>query len=121
MAGLRGRLAEDRNAYANNHPFPHLVVDDVLDPTSFKEVAISFPAVDDDFWRGYLHVNETKYCNVKPDTWAEPLQQLARELTSPEFVRYLEELTGIEGLLPDWSMDGGGLHQTLRGGHLNVH
>ena len=34
---------------------------------------------------------------------------------------FLEELTGIENLVPDWSMDGGGLHQTLRGGHLNVH
>jgi hypothetical protein len=46
---------------------------------------------------------------------------VARELTSPEFVSYLEELTGITGLIPDWSMDGGGLHQTLRGGHLNIH
>ena len=34
---------------------------------------------------------------------------------------YLEELTGIEDLIPDWTMDGGGLHQTLRGGHLNIH
>ena len=31
------------------------------------------------------------------------------------------ELTGIEDLRADWAMDGGGLHQTLRGGHLNVH
>ena len=23
--------------------------------------------------------------------------------------------------MPDWTMDGGGLHQTLRGGHLNIH
>jgi hypothetical protein len=40
---------------------------------------------------------------------------------SPEFVSFLQDLTGIDNLLPDWSMDGGGLHQTLRGGHLNVH
>jgi hypothetical protein len=36
-------------------------------------------------------------------------------------VEFLTELTGIENLMPDWSMDGGGLHQTLRGGHLNIH
>ncbi len=36
-------------------------------------------------------------------------------------MQYLVELTGIEDLIPDWSMDGGGLHQTLRGGHLNIH
>jgi hypothetical protein len=80
-----------------------------------------FPAIDDEFWKGYLHVNETKYCNVYPDTWAPALRDVARELHSPEFVSYLEELTGITGLIPDWSMDGGGLHQTLRGGHLNIH
>ena len=40
---------------------------------------------------------------------------------SPRFVTWLEQLTGIPALLPDWTMDGGGLHQTLRGGHLNIH
>ena len=34
---------------------------------------------------------------------------------------FLGKLTGIEGLIPDWTMDGGGLHQTLQGGHLNIH
>ena len=46
---------------------------------------------------------------------------VAEEFCSPEFVEFLERLTGIENLMPDWSMDGGGLHQTLRGGHLNIH
>jgi hypothetical protein len=118
---LQARLETDRAAYASASPFPHIVHDDVLTPAAFKAAVEDFPPVHDDFWRGYVHVNETKYCNVKPDTWARSLQEIARELTSPDFVRYLEELTGIEGLLPDWSMDGGGLHQTLRGGHLNIH
>jgi len=33
----------------------------------------------------------------------------------------LSELTGIEGLIADEGMEGGGLHQSLRGGYLNVH
>ena len=37
------------------------------------------PGIDDEFWKGYLHVNETKYCNVYPDTWADSLQAVARE------------------------------------------
>ena len=80
-------------------------------PAAFADAVDAFPAIDDPFWKGYLHVNETKYCNVHPDTWAPGLQEVARELTSPGFVTFLEELTGIRGLLPDWSMDGGGLHQ----------
>jgi hypothetical protein len=121
LESLRTDLEVKAKEYAAATPFPHIVLDDVLVPDAFDAAVAEFPAIDDPFWKGYLHVNETKYCNVYPDTWATSLHDTARELTSPEFVTFLEELTGIEGLLPDWSMDGGGLHQTLRGGHLNVH
>lgn len=121
LEALEARLETDRRTFAEAQPFPHIVLDDVLTPEAFTSAAAAFPAIDDDFWRGYLHVNETKYCNVHADTWADSLQTVARELTSPEFVSYLERLTGIDDLLADWSMDGGGLHMTKRGGHLNIH
>jgi hypothetical protein len=121
VARLRDDLDVASKEYAAGTPFPHLVVDDVLRPEAFAAAVEAFPGIDDPFWKGYLHVNETKYCNVYPDTWAPALRDVAAELTSPAFVAYLEELTGIEALIPDWSMDGGGLHQTLRGGHLNIH
>ena len=121
LASLRHRLPEHAPTYAAALPFPHIVLDDVLTPETFALAVKEFPGIDDEFWRGYLHVNEAKYCNVHADTWSPALQDVARALTSQEFVSYLTDLTGIEGLLPDWTMDGGGLHQTLRGGHLNIH
>ena len=121
LDALRTDLKVEAKEYARAAPFAHIVFDDVLTTTAFREAVEEFPAIDDEFWKGYLHVNETKYCNVYPDTWAASLRETARELTSQPFVRFLEELTGIENLIPDWSMDGGGLHQTMRGGHLNVH
>lgn len=108
-------------AYAAGQPFPHIVLDDVLHPDVFDRAAASFPGIGDSFWKGYLHVNETKYSNTQPDTWDPTLRAVAEEFCSPTFVAYLERLTGIEGLMADWTMDGGGLHQTLRGGHLNIH
>jgi hypothetical protein len=83
--------------YQSSQPFPHIVLDDVLTGDVFKKAVAEFPDIRDESWKGYLHVNETKYSNAQPET------------------------CGIEGLIPDWSMDGGGLHQTLRGGHLNIH
>ena len=118
---LRADLPTARSQYAAAKPFPHLVIDGVLHQAAFDKAAGEFPSKDDPFWKGYLHVNETKYSNTQPDSWGPTLTAVAREFCSPEFVSYLEELTGIQGLLPDWSMDGGGLHQTLRGGHLNIH
>jgi hypothetical protein len=118
---LRSTLSEDAPRYSAAQPFPHIVLDDVLTEEAFAAAVRDFPGIDDEFWKGYLHVNETKYCNVYPDTWAHSLQSVAKEFCSPEFVSYLEELTGISNLIPDYTMDGGGLHQTLRGGFLNIH
>jgi Rps23 Pro-64 3,4-dihydroxylase Tpa1-like proline 4-hydroxylase len=48
-------------------------------------------------------------------------QALIGELQSARFLRFLEELTGLEDLLSDPHLDGAGMHQTLPGGHLNIH
>lgn len=121
FARLQRDLPATAAAYATASPFPHTVIDGVLTEAAFQDAVAEFPAVDDPFWRGYLHVNETKYSNTAPDTWGATLAAVAKDFCGPEFVAYLEDLTGIRGLIPDWSMDGGGLHQTLRGGHLNIH
>jgi len=121
MARLHGEVAETSARYRNAQPFPHVVLDDVLTPEAFAAAVDGFPGIDDPFWKGYLHVNETKYSNVLPDTWDESLRAVAQEFCSPEFVSYLEQLTGISNLIPDYTMDGGGLHMTKRGGHLNIH
>lgn len=121
LGTLQSRLPELAEQYRSAQPFPHVVLDNVLFADAFTRAVEEFPAMRDPFWKGYLHVNETKYGNTQPDTWGPTLTEVAKEFVSPEFVSFLEELTGITGLLPDWSMDGGGLHQTLRGGHLNIH
>ena len=118
---LMDQVDDLATAYRSGQPFPHIVLDDVLHPDVFERAMTEFPGIRDEFWKGYLHVNETKYSNTQPDSWGETLRSVAEEFCSPAFVEFLTRLTGIENLMPDWSMDGGGLHQTLRGGHLNIH
>lgn len=120
-ARLLADLDSKATAYQSAAPFPHIVLDDVLVPSAFDKAMGEFPGIGDPFWKGYIHVNETKYSHTQPDVWGPTLHDVAKEFCSPEFVAFLEKLTGIENLMPDWTMDGGGLHQTLRGGHLNVH
>ena len=118
---LRDRLDDLRVEYGDADPFPHIVIDDVLPRSVFEAAMAEFPAVDDESWTGYLHVNETKFANPRHHEWGPTLQSVAEELCSDDFVKWLGELTGFEHLKSDLTMDGGGLHQTLRGGHLNVH
>lgn len=107
--------------YRSGSPFPHIVLDDVLKPEAFEQAIKEFPGTTDEFWKGYLHLNETKYANTEPDTWGSTLRGIAEDFCSERFVKFLQDISGIDDMMPDWSMDGGGLHQTLRGGHLNIH
>lgn len=110
-----------RAAYQRATPFPHVVIDDLLPADVFACAVSEFPGIDDPGWDGYLHVNETKFANPRPTTWGPTLQAIAAAMNSPEFLAFIEQLTGVEELFADPDLDGGGLHQTLRGGHLNVH
>ena len=58
---------------------------------------------------------------TKRDAFPPALGRLVDELNSPEFVAWLCKLTGIDGLMADPILEGGGLHQSTRGGFLNVH
>src|SRR4029077_6346348 len=48
-------------------------------------------------------------------------RNLFAELNSQAFLGFLEEMTGMRGLVSDPYYEGGGLHETKRGGHLGVH
>jgi len=121
IGDLRARFDEAREAYAVAAPFPHVVLDNVLPADVFANAIAEFPSIDDPSWKGYLHVNETKFANPVSDTWGSTLQAIADAFCSDDFVKWLSGLTGFEHLIADPSMDGGGLHHTLQGGHLNVH
>jgi Rps23 Pro-64 3,4-dihydroxylase Tpa1-like proline 4-hydroxylase len=49
------------------------------------------------------------------------MRQLLLELNSYPFICFLEKLTGINGLVADPEMQGGGVHQTMNGGFLKIH
>lgn len=118
---LEKALPQLRARYRAAAPFPHIVLDGFLLPEVAERATDEFPAVDRESWINYVHVNERKYGNRLPETWGPTLQSVAESLNSPQFVALLSELTGIAGLLPDESMEGGGLHQSFAGGFLNIH
>lgn len=107
--------------YKSNKPYPHAVVDDFLNRESARVCMEAFPKVEDAGWIHYLHLNEKKHGLNKMDLIPEPLRDAIEVLNSPEFVRSLGVLTGIDGLMSDSTLEGGGLHQTKTGGYLNIH
>jgi len=121
FAKLEDNVEELRATYAAGAPFPHIVFEDFLEPAALEAAIEEFPPLDPDEWNRYTHANERKYSNTDPSTWGPTLQEILATLNSDRFVSFVSRLTGIDGLFADPSLEGGGLHQSTRGGFLNMH
>jgi Rps23 Pro-64 3,4-dihydroxylase Tpa1-like proline 4-hydroxylase len=118
---LRELAAARHATYVAAQPFPHIVIDDFLPVHVLDEVVGEFPSPRDASWMRFESDNERKLASTKETLIGEASRQLLSELNSATFIEFLEELTGISGLIPDPHFEGGGLHQIVRGGHLGVH
>lgn len=118
---LAKRFEKQANNYQYAHPYPFGQFENFLEPWAAKAAMEAFPKVKDAGWIHYIHVNEKKHGLNKMDLIPPFLQEVIQTLNSESFVKSLCKLTGIEGLKPDPSLEGGGLHQTQKGGFLNIH
>ena len=114
-------LAAARKAYADARPFPHAVFEDAM-TSDDRELADSWPDADWPGWQrfGDEYQRNKAYCEHIDDI-PVPLREVLHELASPDFLRWLEGLTGISKLLPDPYLNGGGLHMSTSGGVLTPH
>ncbi|MDQ3844069.1 MAG: 2OG-Fe(II) oxygenase, partial [Bacteroidota bacterium] len=115
------RLNELETAYQSAQPYPHIQIDNFLEEEAAIRAMNEFPGVTDEGWIHYVHVNEKKHGLNKMDRLPPFIRQVIEQLNTPEFCEFLSELTGIPNLLPDEMLEGGGLHQSGRGGFLNIH
>lgn len=106
--------------YQKNKPFPHLVLDQAFSDETLRSIRNFFPLPDTSWWL-YDNVLERKFAKNDLSTLADPIKQFIYYLNSHEFISLLEKITGIQGLIADHTLNGGGLHQIARGGKLDIH
>ena len=115
------RLPTLARQYRENKPFPHIHLADFLEDEVARRAAAEFPKPTDTSWIQYKHYNENKLGKTNRAEFPPLIGKLIDEFNSPEFVAWLSELIGIPNLMADSSLEGGGMHQTERGGFLNMH
>lgn len=118
---LSETASRHREAYAAAEPFPHIVLDQFFPEEILDAILEEFPPAQADSWTGYHHENSKKLAIDDEKKLGPFTRQLISELNASSFIAFLEQLTGIEGLLPDPHLWGGGLHQITRGGFLKIH
>lgn len=115
------QLEKIQKEYQQESPFPYIKLDHFLKEDTATAIHDSFPKVGEKGWIHYVHYNEKKHGLNKLEHFSPVISEAIQELNSDRFVKWLTALTGIEGLKADSMLEGGGLHQTLKGGFLNVH
>ncbi len=107
--------------YAGAEPFPHVVLDDFLPPEWCDRVLEEFPRADRADWMRFEKHHSRKLATKKESQLGPTTRQLIHQLHGPDCLQFLENLTGIKGLMPDPYLEGGGLHQIEQGGYLKMH
>jgi Rps23 Pro-64 3,4-dihydroxylase Tpa1-like proline 4-hydroxylase len=115
------RFAEEHSrAFQEAQPFPHLVFDYFLRPEVAEQLLADFD-VSEHGWTYLHHINEKKKQLTNRERMQSTTLQVIDGLQTPEFIRTLEVVTGLDRLIPDPELEGSGMHETGRGGYLNMH
>lgn len=108
-------------SFAEAAPFPHVVIDD------FLETGVA-DRIHDEARATAANVdasNEiTQFQKVACTDWncfGELTGRLIAYFNSASFVGPLEKISGIDGLIADPWLEGGGIHMTSQGGFLKMH
>lgn len=116
---LPSNTEELNKQYSSAWPFPHIVIDGAMGRGLLSYILTLWPKnhdrvldQEDQLFKAHTY---------KDETLGGTLASLLRVFNSQEFIIWLEEITGIKGLVMDPFFGGGGLHEIFPGGRLMVH
>lgn len=105
--------------YRQAFPFPHAVLEDILRVESDE---LAFPPLEWDGWTRFSQAyGRNKHYCFDITRMPTQLAEIIHEMCGPGFLDFLTEVTGIEKLIPDPYLQGGGLHCSGPGGKLSPH
>jgi len=114
-------VGQHADAYRTADPFPHVVLDGVFEPDLLKQVLVEFDGMDRGKWHSSDKELERKWATEDIQHFGPTTRSFINQLNGGLFLSFLEKLTGIQGLISDPHLRGGGLHEIRRDGALGVH
>jgi hypothetical protein len=87
--------------YNDGNPYPHIVIDDFLPLEILESCLKRFPKALDKEGMTFNRPQERLKSSFNPDHLEGALRGFFYSFNSKPFIRFLENLTGIKGLIPD--------------------
>ena len=110
------------NEYLAAKPFPSIVFDNFFNDEILNRILKDFPSNIDEIGNKFNNKAEKKLSLNSPEKFSLETNNFINYLNSAPFVKFLNNLTGIEEtLITDPYLMGGGLHELKNNGYLNVH
>jgi len=107
--------------FERNKPFPHIVLDGLFSPALLELVHGEFAHLPRSDWRKYNSAGEVKRGSIIGARFGPATQLYFNVIHSREFMQFIENVTGIESLVQDPQLKGGGMHEIPDGGHFAAH
>lgn len=110
--------------YRENQPYPHIGIDNFFDQAVIEELILDYPSASYHSWQRASfdpQYEKSKLSLDRIEEFPATIRIFVEALNSPIFLKFLERLVGIDDLMPDPYLAGGGLHMTPRGGRLGIH
>ena len=107
-------------AYQSAEPYNHICIDNFLPPEILEKVRAdiaNLPEAEASFDRA----QEKLKTSYNPERLPQFTRNLIHAFNARPFILFLEEMTGIKGLIPDPYFTGAGIHRVANGGHLDIH
>lgn len=118
---ITAKFTEMASDYQNADPFPHMSVNGLFDAEMLRVIYDEFLIPQEMSGRFHGEIEGGKFTESNIFKMGPVTQQFILECNSQPFLNALSIITGIDGLVADPALNGGGLHQTVRGGRLKVH
>ena len=106
---------------AETVPYRHWMLDFALPDSILDGVIEEFSHVSHEAWAKMDYKMQVKSQNSELNEFPREIKDLVVYFNSAEFLSILEGLTGINGLISDPYLEGGGLHEIQNGGRLEIH
>ena len=120
MAYLASRADDLKRDWFSKKPFRYVIIDDFLPTGYVEEILAAYPQPDVEGWDSTTYIHQKKKLTQRSG-FPVPISRFFSLTASREFRELITKISGIPNLIDDPELVGGGLHQILRGGFLDVH
>lgn len=105
----------------SNDPFPNAIVKDLIPLTFAKKAEEEFISFKKTVDAGCKPFQETKRLMENYDVMPATIKKIVEFFNSQNFIDILEKKFSLKNVQADWTLHGGGLHESFKGGFLKVH